>query len=448
MTSGVDFDALAAAISPEQLAKAIGAKRASSGSYHCPGSGHENGDRNPSLSINRPDGSTVAFCHGCGLKGSPVQVAATLWGMTLGDAAERLMSEAGLNLPDVPSTNGRASRLGELVGTYNYTDEASEHLFEVCRYAHPKRFRQRVREGQGWTWKLDGVRRVLYRLPALIEGIALGKTVVIVEGEQDADRLAGLGVVATTAPMGAGNWRDEYTPFLAGATVCVIPDNDKKGEEHAQDVAERLHSTAAEVRIVELPGLPDKGDVSDFLDNGGTVEQLRELAEAAPVWEPNDSDQHDDDHGLDLHQTADEHLTDLGNAQRFHRLYGDRVRYVHPMGRWFVWDRRRWAPNDVGQVSQLAKAAVKAMHEEAPGLTDRTDAKKLSEWAYRSESEAKLNAMISLARTEPGIPATPEQLDADPWAFNVLNGTIDLTNREAAGSRSSRPHHEACPGRI
>lgn len=41
-----------------------------------------------------------------------------------------------------------------------------------------------------------------------------------------------------------------------------------------------------EVRILDLPGLPPKGDVSDWLDAGGTVEGLKEHARTAPGWEP------------------------------------------------------------------------------------------------------------------------------------------------------------------
>ena len=94
--SGPDFDASAAEVSPERLAQAIGARAARSGDYHCPSPAHENGDRNPSLSINRKNGRTVAFCHSCGLKGTPVQVSAEVWGMAPGDAANRLASELGI----------------------------------------------------------------------------------------------------------------------------------------------------------------------------------------------------------------------------------------------------------------------------------------------------------------------------------------------------------------
>ena len=86
--------------------------------------------------------------------------------------------------------------------------------------------------------------------------------------------------------MGAGKWRDHYADALKGRTCIIIPDNDQAGREHAQQVAQSLQGKAASVKVVELPGLPEKGDVSDFLAAGGTVDQLDELAHRAKEWVP------------------------------------------------------------------------------------------------------------------------------------------------------------------
>jgi hypothetical protein len=127
------------------------------------------------------------------------------------------------------------------------------------------------------------VRRVLYRLPELL---ASTRGIVVVEGEKDADRLASLGIVATCNVGGAGKWRAEYADALRGRTVVIIPDNDEPGRRHADDVAQQL-SGSAEVRILELPGLPDKGDVSDWLDAGHSADELRAaLLSAPPYAEP------------------------------------------------------------------------------------------------------------------------------------------------------------------
>src|SRR5690606_4728186 len=103
---------------------------------------------------------------------------------------------------------------------------------------------------------------------------------------KDVDNLRALGFTATTNPMGAGKWRDEYSESLRGAHAVILPDNDEPGRQHAERVARSLYGVAASVRVLALPDLPEKGDVSDWLKNGGTAEELRAMIEAAPEWEP------------------------------------------------------------------------------------------------------------------------------------------------------------------
>lgn len=162
-----------------------------------------------------------------------------------------------------------------VVAAYDYCDEAGALVFQVLRY-EPKTFRQRRPEGSGWSWSVKGVRVLPYRLPDLLASPAA--TVYVVEGEKDADRLAALGLVATCNAGGAGKWKKEHSEFLRARRVVVLPDNDEAGTKHAQQVERSLRGIAAEVRTLVLPDLPEKGDVSDWLDAGGSVEQLVALA--------------------------------------------------------------------------------------------------------------------------------------------------------------------------
>jgi RecA-family ATPase len=172
---------------------------------------------------------------------------------------------------------------GNIVATYDYTDEQGNVLYQVVRY-EPKDFRQRRPDGNGgWTWKLDGVRRVPYRLRGLIK-YEFG-TVFFCEGEEDADRCTSHDLVATTAA--SGKWDEINLSVFASRDCMVLEDNDQTGRDKALDIATRLHGIAATVRIVRLPGLPDKGDVSDWLDaNRDNVERLVELCFDAPLWTP------------------------------------------------------------------------------------------------------------------------------------------------------------------
>ena len=123
--------------------------------------------------------------------------------------------------------------------------------------------------------------RVPYRLPELLAADPK-RAVLIVEGEKDADRLRSLGMVATTSPGGAGKWRSELAHHFTDRRIVILPDNDEPGRKHAADVAASLRGIAREVKVVELPDLPAKGDVSDYLDAGHSADELRAVIKAAP----------------------------------------------------------------------------------------------------------------------------------------------------------------------
>ena len=143
-----------------------------------------------------------------------------------------------------------------IVARYVYRDEHGAPLFETVRF-EPKSFAQRRPDGRGgWVWSLDGVRRVPYRLPQLLNTVG---TVYIAEGEKDADRLGDLGLTATCNPCGAGHWRPELTQYFVGRDVAILPDNDGPGLVHADDLACSLYPVAKSVRVVWLSGLPEIG---------------------------------------------------------------------------------------------------------------------------------------------------------------------------------------------
>lgn len=181
----------------------------------------------------------------------------------------------------------------KLAATYDYTDEAGDLRFQVCRYEYEeggsrkKTFRQRRKDGDRWIWSVKGIEQVPYRLTELIEAVAQELLVFVVEGEKDADALAALGVPATCNAMGAGKWPDELTEYFKGADVVILPDNDEPGRKHRDLVGSMLSSIAKRVRVLDLPELPEKGDVSDWLAAGHDVGALYDLVAAKAVpWSP------------------------------------------------------------------------------------------------------------------------------------------------------------------
>jgi hypothetical protein len=170
----------------------------------------------------------------------------------------------------------------EMVAEYDYRDAEGQLIYQAVRY-FPKEFRQRRPAGQPgrWTWNLDGVSRVLYRLPELLSADP-NRVRWILEGEKDVDRAWVLGLVATCNVGGAGKWRSDYDDVFRGKRVVIVVDNDDAGRNHARDVARSLTGVASELWLLELPGLDDHGDLSDWLDDGGTIHQLQDLLRGAP----------------------------------------------------------------------------------------------------------------------------------------------------------------------
>lgn len=153
-----------------------------------------------------------------------------------------------------------------IVKTYSYTDETGMELYEVVRY-EPKDFRTRRKLADGtYSWSLKGVRKVLYRLHRLPP--AGTQNVYVVEGEKDADALEAKGFIATCCQGSTGGWLDEFGEVLRGHRVVILPDNDDAGELYAARVVETLKGKAKEVTVFRLPGLPPKGDVSDWFEQG------------------------------------------------------------------------------------------------------------------------------------------------------------------------------------
>ena len=171
---------------------------------------------------------------------------------------------------------------------YDYRDETGAVLFKVERRGKGMvpPFLQHAPDGRGGFHStkgcMQGVRRVLYRLPELIAADRAA-IVFVCEGEKDADNLAGAGLTATTNPGGALKFLPEFAPALRDRRVIVLADNDDKGREHAADVRAKLESVTDTVAVLQLPGLAQKGDVSDWLANGGSAFQLLQIAEETLV---------------------------------------------------------------------------------------------------------------------------------------------------------------------
>jgi hypothetical protein len=229
-------------------------------------------------------------CDPCGTGGNAWELMAFLAGCNPDDKQAVLAwrDAHGLNGTNGNGNGHKPSR--EIVEVYDYQNAARELVSQTIRYS-PKGFSQRRPNGNGgYIYNLHGVELVPYRLPELLAADP-SLPVFILEGEKDVDAILERGGIATCNPMGAGKWRKDYSKYLVGRHCVVLPDNDDAGKKHGTDVAVSLvKHGAATVKVLALPDLPPKGDVSDYLEQGHSFDELIKLAEAAPLSSVDGSD--------------------------------------------------------------------------------------------------------------------------------------------------------------
>ncbi len=249
----------------------------------------------------------VFNCRGCNVGGDVIALVKHLDGCDFIGACMTLTGEPP------PKPNGRdrtaalksaAKSTAKVVATFEYNDESGAIVYVIERVEYlksdgsfvltkdgkrKKTFRQRRPDPERpseWLWNVNDVAKIPYRLPEVIEAVASGHVIFIVEGEGKVDALREIGIAASTNPGGAGKWQLEFSERLRGADVVLLPDNDEPGWKHVHEVGAALVGIAGRTRVLVLPDLAAKGDIRDWLAAGGTREQLDALVEAAPNWQP------------------------------------------------------------------------------------------------------------------------------------------------------------------
>lgn len=341
---------------------------------------------------------------------------------------------------DVQSPRQRMEQT-QVVATYDYVDEDGNLRYQKVRYL-PKDFRIRQPNGNGWLPSRKGQPHLLYRLPGVINSTG---RVYIVEGEKDADTLARLGLTATTSADGATlptsrnrtpaiKWNDSLNHWLEGRDVVVVPDLDEAGVYTATVLAGKLSTVASSVRYLQLPGdvTPAHGyDVSDWVGDGGTAEELEALADAAPLIEPPAEP-----------TTSSTNLlifpcNDAGNAELFAELHGDSVRYLWDADRWLVWRGHYWHGRVDGEIFtktiQAARARAHAAVDAASGSLRDANAK----WAHSSESAGKIDACIKLARSVSPISDPGTGWDENPALIGGETAVANLIRGEYQDGKQS-----------
>jgi DNA primase len=219
-----------------------GKKQGNSYLCHCP----IHDDKNPSLQVSDSnDGKIRVYCHAkCPTK----------------NVIEYLKNE---NLWPTKSQTARK----RIIEVYPYTDENHELLFEVVRY-FPKSFIQRSPDPSNankFLYNVKGIKLVPFRLPNVLRAISIGAPIFLCEGEKDVMNIEKIGLTATCNSGGAGKWREEHSKYLKNANVVILPHNDDAGTNHLNVILKTISTYAHSIKILKLPNIPHKGDVSDWL---------------------------------------------------------------------------------------------------------------------------------------------------------------------------------------
>jgi putative DNA primase/helicase len=127
--------------------------------------------------------------------------------------------------------------------------------------------------------------------------------------------------------------------------------------------------------------------------------------------------------------------SDLGNAERFVDMFGNTVRWCPARKSWMVYDDKRWAWDERGQIVKLAHQTARSIHNDAAAEPDPAKQREITKFAISSQNEGRISGMLSQAK--PYLAVGMDELDRDPWVLNCMNGTLDLR------SGKLRPHDAA-----
>lgn len=241
-------------------------------------------DRTPSLSVNLDKGTWKCFA-GCG-EGGLIDFEMKFSSCDRETAKNRIGEVIG-----EPVFRGTGE---QPEATYQYRDAQGVVVFEKLRYPGKRFLQRKLATKGGYEYKLGDVKKPLYRLPELL----IANEIFVCEGEKDCDNVmrafgekaSSQHLAATTNFDGAGKWRNDYAPFFAGKKAVIFPDQDEIGRKHAEQVAASVHPYAVGVKVVNLPGLADKGDVSDYLQTHVATDLIAEIKKTQQ-WRPAEATQ-------------------------------------------------------------------------------------------------------------------------------------------------------------
>lgn len=397
-------------------------------------------DKNASLTISHKGDKTFLYCHaGCETKDILESV-----GLKMSDLFDK---------PLEINEEKKSAFEKDIEAIYKFYDENGDLAYEKIRKKGKKFLHRRYIDGaeiwgmeegiytetfpgsKSWSIKerpgakkayYPGQEQLLYNLPGVIKGIKEEQTIFITEGEKDSDSLITRGLIATTTSIGATKgdlgkkWPSRFNSFFKGANVVLLPDNDEPGKRFMEHIAIELKNIANNIKIVELPDLSKKEDITDWLEYGNDIYDLQALVKR--------TDEFIEFKGNIIY---DYNWSDVGNAERLISLHGKDIKFNVNSGKWYVWNGVNWELDNSFKVENLYRTVLRRFQNAIPNINisdDEIATKKQQEKAkgfvLRNETDGKIKSVLNQAKTFKGINFM--ESDKDDYLFNTPNGTINL----------------------
>lgn len=397
-------------------------------------------DKNASLTISHKGDKTFLYCHaGC--------------------ETNDILESVGLKMSDLfdkpleINEEKKSAFEKDIEAIYKFYDENGDLAYEKIRKKGKKFLHRRYIDGEtvwgmeegiytetfpgskSWSIKerpgakkayYPGQEQLLYNLPNVIKGIKEEQTIFITEGEKDSDSLITRGLIATTTSIGATKgdlgkkWPSRFNSFFKGANVVLLPDNDEPGKRFMEHIAIELKNIANNIKIVELPDLSKKEDITDWLEYGNDIYDLQALVKR--------TDEFIEFKGNIIY---DYNWSDVGNAERLISLHGKDIKFNVNSGKWYVWNGVNWELDNSFKVENLYRTVLRRFQNAIPNINisdDEIATKKQQEKAksfvLRNETDGKIKSVLNQAKTFKGINFM--ESDKDDYLFNTPNGTINL----------------------
>ena len=397
-------------------------------------------DKNASLTISHKGDKTFLYCHaGC--------------------ETNDILESIGLKMSDLfdkpleVEDKHKSAFEKDIEAIYKFYDENGDLAYEKIRKKGKKFLHRRYIDGEtvwgmeegiytetfpgskSWSIKerpgakkayYPGQEQLLYNLPNVIKGIKEEQTIFITEGEKDSNSLITRGLIATTTSIGATKgdlgkkWPSRFNSFFKGANVVLLPDNDEPGKRFMEHIAIELKNIANNIKIVELPDLSKKEDITDWLEYGNDIYDLQALVKR--------TDEFIEFKGNIIY---DYNWSDVGNAERLISLHGKDIKFNVNSGKWYVWNGVNWELDNSFKVENLYRTVLRRFQNAIPNINisdDEIATKKQQEKAkgfvLRNETDGKIKSVLNQAKTFKGINFM--ESDKDDYLFNTPNGTINL----------------------